>query len=63
MGDTNKTSIQNATQHLANIERQVEKFLASGSQPLDIVKLNTIVSNQIDILYEILFEMKNQIGR
>jgi len=59
----NKTSLQNAAQHFANIERQVEIFLTNGAQPLDVAKLNTIVSKQIDIIQEILGEIRNQIGR
>lgn len=63
LSDEQRAVLQGAIQYLASIERQVEKSTAGGGQPLNVPKLNALVSSQIDKLHEVLVEIRNRIGR
>jgi hypothetical protein len=57
-----RTAIQNALQQFSDIEKTVERSLASNKQPTNRARLNEIVSIQVDRLVEILEEIKRDIG-
>jgi len=56
-----RTAIQNALQQFSDIEKAVEKSLATNKPP-NWARLNIIVSAQTDRLIEILEEIKRDIG-
>jgi hypothetical protein len=57
-----KESIQAAIQQLSNIEKQVEKAMG-GSVPLDVHRINEVVSKQIDRLALVLVDLQNEIDQ
>src|SRR5215470_5972159 len=57
-----RTAIQNALQQFSDIEKIVERALASNKPPTNRARLNGIVSVQVDRLIEILEEIKRDIG-
>jgi hypothetical protein len=60
--DEYKTAIQNALQQFSDIEKTVERSLASQRSPINRARLNEIVSVQADRLVEILEEIKRDTG-
>ncbi|MCK4570749.1 hypothetical protein KAT84_02245 [Candidatus Bipolaricaulota bacterium] len=61
ISEADRSSIQSAIQHLANSERIVEKVIADVDTA-DVPKLNSRLSNLVDILQELLIEVKNREG-
>jgi hypothetical protein len=51
-----------AIQHFSDIEKKVERALASKSTPSNVAKLNEIVSLQLDHINEILAALRQEIG-
>ena len=58
LGDEHRTEIQNAITYLRQIENSVERALAKGQQP-SAVKLNAVISDQLDRLSEVLGSLRN----
>jgi hypothetical protein len=62
LSDEESATMQAAIQHFTNIEQQVERVLAkSGKQP-DVVRLNRIVSAQIDALTGIIISLRSKVA-
>lgn len=57
--DEHKARLQGAIQHLSNIERQVESALASDGGSPNVPKMNRILSGQVEVLTEVLAEIRN----
>jgi hypothetical protein len=63
MQDSYKQTIQSTIQKLKGIEKQVEMALATGDNPPNVARLNSIITQLVDQLHEILIEIRNEIGR
>jgi len=63
LSDEKKSQIQSAIQHFANMEDNVEKCLADETVPSNVPSMNKIVSRQIEMLTEILIQIRNDISR
>lgn len=61
--DVQKSTIQGSVQIFRGMEKKIEQALQIGPDKLDIVKLNTLISEQADSLQEVLIAVKEQIGR
>jgi hypothetical protein len=63
LSEAHQAALQGAMQHFTSIEKQVEGYLSANAPQIDIVRLNTTVSRQIDNLQEILVNVRNGIGK
>ncbi|HEX8210751.1 MAG TPA: hypothetical protein VF584_11290 [Longimicrobium sp.] len=62
LGDEDTKTLQGAIRHFAAIEQAVEKALDTGGAPTNVPKLNKIVSQQIDLLEELLTSLRTATG-
>jgi hypothetical protein len=62
INDDRKTVLQSAIQHFSDIEKKVEKSLATQSNLPNVARLNEIVSIQLDKLNEVLASIRQEIG-
>jgi hypothetical protein len=63
ISENHKESLQNAIIHFADIEKKIEKYLANKEIPIDVPRINNLISKQVDNLNEVLIEIKTMIGR
>jgi hypothetical protein len=63
LSDNHKTVLQGAILHFTALEQKVEAVIASKSPPPNVAKLNKIVSSQIELLSEVLTELREKMGR
>jgi hypothetical protein len=63
LSNEQKIAFQKAIQFFSSIENQVETMTGSTEPKIDIPRINTQLSKQIDSLHELLLGIKNQIGR
>lgn len=63
LNSTQKSKIQSSITIIRGVEEKIENALSNDSNDLDMARLNTLISEQIDILQEILTKVKDMIGR
>ena len=56
--DPQRRTLQSAIQHFASMEKQVEKFNASGKASPSIHRLNSVVTSQQDSLTELMSKLR-----
>lgn len=63
LSEIHKESLQSAILHFADIEKKIERYLANNAMPIDVPRINQLISKQVDNLNEMLIEIKSMIGR
>jgi hypothetical protein len=62
LSDNQKVILQEALQHITDIDLKIEKSMIKNNAPSDIPTINRILSQQKDNVYEMLIELRNNIG-
>ena len=60
--DSQKAIIQGTLQHITDIDHKIESSVRNKTEPTNIPKINMLLSEQKDDVYEMLVELRSTIG-
>ena len=60
LSENQQATLQGTIQHLSDMERLIDRAMLSGKQPANISRLNSIISEQIDKLTELLTQVQRE---
>ena len=63
LNDSHRSTVQGAILIFRGMERKIETVINDEGHKMDVVRVNTVISDQVDLLQELLIEIKDRIGR
>jgi hypothetical protein len=60
LDENQKTVLQSAIQHLADLEVNVDRLLLTSKTPTNVHRINAVISGEIDALTELLTKLQRE---